>query len=493
MDYILTRTYPRLTRENSRKLEALVPPKIVHLGLGAFARAHMGEYVRRLDSLPTDEPWLISGVSLRTPHVRDSLRPQQGAYTIVERDGPRDAPNDRFTIAHCVTELLCACDDADIIKSRLADSQTKIISITVTEKGYCRDAEGLLDLRNSDIQSDIKSLSANPKATVRTLPGWLAQAILLRAKKNLPITIMSLDNLPQNGTSLHKTMATMLRLLDPNALLWVDEGNVSFPNSVVDRIVPATSKEDVNDVSKQLKLNDAWPVVTEPYISWILEQKFSSPQPKWNLVGVSLVKDVVPYEEAKLRLLNGSHSLIAYLGQLTDKETVAETVDDEIFGKAVQGFMTEIGDTIELPKTFDLRDYQSEIFGRFCNIALNHKTAQIASDGSEKIPQRWLEAIIVLRREEKPVRFLAMALAIWIRYLHGSSERGTKLDISDPRKDRLIQIVTSGFKKRSMITDVMGLLSSDLATDLAFIANVERCYAEIISDGCRSALKRLLG
>ena len=120
---------------------------------------------------------------MRTPHVRDSLRPQQGAYTIVERDGPRDAPNDRFTIAHCVTELLCACDDADIIKSRLSDFQTKIISITVTEKGYCRDAEGLLDLNNSDIQSDIKSLSANPRATVRTLPGWLAQAILLRAKK----------------------------------------------------------------------------------------------------------------------------------------------------------------------------------------------------------------------------------------------------------------------------------------------------------------------
>jgi len=492
VDYSLTNTYPRLTRDYSRKHEASVPPKIVHLGMGAFARAHLGEYVRRLYGLPNDEPWLISGVSLRTPNVRDSLRPQQGAYTIIERNGPRDEPNDRFIIACCVTELLFAGDDADTIKSRLSDSNTKIISITVTEKGYCRDAQGMLDLKNSDIQSDIKSLSANPGAIVRTLPGWVAQAILRRAKKNLPITIMSLDNLPQNGTSLYKIIATMLRELDPSALLWLDAGNVSFPNSVVDRIVPATSKEDLSDVSKQLKINDVWPVVTEPYVSWILEQKFSSPQPNWGSVGVSLVMDVVPYEEAKLRLLNGAHSLIAYLGQLTHKKTVAETVEDEIFGKVVKGFMKEIGETIESPKALDLRKYQSEIFGRFCNIALHHKTVQIAADGSEKIPQRWLEAIIVLRREKKPVRFLAMALAVWIRYLQGSSESGTKLIISDPRKDRLIGIVTSGFKETEMITDIIALLNSDLATDLSLIADIKGYHAEIVSDGCRAAISRLI-
>ena len=155
----MTNTYPRLTRDYSRKHEASVPPKIVHLGMGAFARAHLGEYVRRLYGRPNDEPWLISGVSLRTPNVRDSLRPQQGAYTIIERDGPRDAPNDRFIVAYCVTELLFAGDDADTIKSRLSDSNTKIISITVTEKGYCRDAQGVLDLKNADVQSDINSLS----------------------------------------------------------------------------------------------------------------------------------------------------------------------------------------------------------------------------------------------------------------------------------------------------------------------------------------------
>ena len=169
-----------------------------------------------------------------------------------------------------------------------------------------------------------------------------------------------------------------------------------------------------------------------------------------------------------------------------------ETVEDEIFGKVVKGFMKEIGETIESPKALDLRKYQSEIFGRFCNIALHHKTVQIAADGSEKIPQRWLEAIIVLRREKKPVRFLAMALAVWIRYLQGSSESGTKLIISDPRKDRLIGIVTSGFKETEMITDIIALLNSDLATDLSLIADIKGYHAEIVSDGCRAAISRLI-
>ena len=488
----LTRSYSKLTRNNPRKQDALVPPKIVHLGLGAFARAHLGEYVRRLNDSIHDEPWLISGVSLRTSSIRDSLRPQQGAYTIVERDGPRNKRNDTFIISYSVSEVLFAGEEAEIIKRRLVDPNTSIISMTVTEKAYCRGRDGFLDLGNFDVQSDINTLVEHPTETMKTLPGWVAQAILFRAKSKLPVTIMSLDNLPRNGQSLKKIIITILQLVNQSTLEWIDAGNVSFPNSVVDRIVPATSEEDLHDVSTHLKIRDVWPVSTEPYISWILEQKFSSPQPNWTRAGVLLVSDIVPYEEAKLRLLNGSHSLIAYLGQLTDKETVADTLEDELFGKVVKRFMTEMQATLETPKTFDLIAYQSQIFDRFCNAALRHKTAQIASDGSEKIPQRWLEAIMVLRRQKRPVRFLAMAVALWIRYLQGLSETGTKLIISDPRKHQLLPMVTSSSKAKEVITSVISLLNPDLAKDEALISDVAYYHHDIVRDGCRPAITRLI-
>ena len=486
-------TETRLSRNALSKPVVDSPPGIVHLGLGAFARAHLAEYVRKANDLQPNEPWYICGVSLRNPNVRDALRPQDGVYTIVERDGPRSRPNDRFVVCDSVSEVLYAGDDAAAIQERLVSADTRIISMTVTEKGYCRLPDGTLDTNNRDVAHDIRALGVQPDAVVKSLPGWLAQAIVARSRRDLPVTVISLDNLPNNGRSLRRVVCAMLSYVDEQALGWLEAGNVTFPSSVLDRIVPATTDEDRRDVAAQLKCHDAWPVVTEPYNNWVLENHFCSGQPHWSDAGVTLVADATPFEEAKLRLLNGPHSFIAYLGQLTDRETVADVMAEPQNQLAVQCLMAEAEQTLNMPDSFDLSTYQREIVARFHNEALRHHTAQIAMDGSEKIPQRWLAVIESLRSQRKPARYLACALALWIRYLHGSSETGAALTISDPRVEQLASIVSETSEPVQIVADVFRLLDSSLADDVPLVNSVAQFYTDLVEGGVAVLIGRLIG
>ena len=488
----LTDPVPRLSRHVLAQPAAANIPKIVHLGLGAFARAHLAEYVRRVNEQEPDDPWFICGVSLRNPDVRDALAPQDGLYTIIERDGPRDNPTDRFILCDSVSEVLFADDDGAIIQARLIASETQIISMTVTEKGYCRGADGTLDTDNEDVARDIRALKETPGAIAKTLPGWLAQALVARCSKDLPVTMISLDNLPNNGMSLKQVVSEMLQHIDGPTARWVGEGNVTFPSTVIDRIVPATSDEDRHDVAAHLKFRDSWPVATEPYTNWVLEDRFCSAQPDWAAAGVTLVADATPFEDAKLRLLNGPHSFIAYLGQLTDRETVADVMADPNAHVAVQRFMVEATQTVNTPATFVVAAYQKEILSRFHNPALRHRTAQIAMDGSEKIPQRWLTVIEKLRQQGRPVRFLAGALAVWMRYLEGKSESGRMLEISDPRAEQLTRIATEMSDPGQALVAVLTLLQSSLAEDKTLIDDVTRYYRDLVDLGAASLLRELI-
>ncbi|HAK52862.1 MAG TPA: mannitol dehydrogenase [Gammaproteobacteria bacterium] len=483
-------TEGRISRDVLSRPLADIAPRIVHLGLGAFARAHLAEYVRRVNDKRSNDPWLICGVSLRNPDVRDALTPQQGVYTIIERDGPRDNPNDTFVLCDSLSEVLFAGDDAELIRERLAAAETQIISMTVTEKGYCRRADGTLDVDSEDVSQDIQTLKKNPYGVVKTLPGWLAQAIIYRSTSAYPVTVISLDNLPDNGQNLKQIVGEMLGLVNESAARWMGEGNVSFPGSVLDRIVPATTDVDRADVEAHLKFYDAWPIATEPYNNWVLEDNFCSDQPNWREAGVTVVADATPFEEAKLRLLNGPHSFIAYLGQLTDLETVADVMRVETNRLAVHGFMEEAAQTLRMPTTFDVGAYQREILARFDNVALQHRTAQIAMDGSEKVPQRWLAVIEVLRERGESVRFLAAALAIWTRYLEGVSESGVELVISDPRTEQLTRIAASNADQ--VATDVLTLLQSDLSKDEALISDVTRYYRLLADEGAGALIKELV-
>ena len=483
----MTDTIRRLSRDQRSDVQ----PRIVHLGLGVFSRAHLADYIRRLNKLRPNDPWLICGVSLRNPDVRNALKPQGSVYTIIERNGPRNNPDDAFVLCDSVCEVLFSGDDVLAIQERLGAPETQIISITVTEKGYCRSTDGTLDIDNEEIAADISTLRQNPEMVVKTLPGWVSQAIISRCKNDLPITIISLDNLPDNGESLRKIISGMLRLVNEPTARWMDEGNVTFPSSVVDRIVPSTSDGDRQDVVARLKLEDAWPVATEPYTDWVLQDLFCTPQPNWAGVGVTVSADVGPFEETKLRLLNGPHSFIAYLGQLTDRETVADVVANKDNEEAVKRYMEEAQQTVSTPENFDAAAYQDSILERFRNVALRHRTAQIAMDGSEKIPQRWLAVIEGLRQNGRPVRLLAGALALWMRYLEGKSESGNTLEISDPRSIQLIGIVSEMSGPEEALTDMLSLLQSGLAEDETLINDVAMYYHRIIDAGAAGLIRAL--
>ncbi|QBY01740.1 mannitol dehydrogenase family protein [Rhodophyticola sp. CCM32] len=382
-----------------------VTPGIVHLGLGNFHRAHQAVYVE--DCLAMTPDWGIRGVSLRRPDMRDALAPQGGLYTLAVRDGA----GTRARIIGSVLEVLVAREGVAPVLAALCDPATRIVSLTVTEKGYCRDGAGDLDTSHPGIAADL----ARPEAPV-SVPGLLVEALRLRREAGLqPFTVLSCDNLPANGATLARVVGQFARLRDPALAGWIG-AEVAFPSSMVDRIVPATTAEDRAGIAALSGLEDAWPVVTEPFCQWVVEDHFPAGRPDLAAAGVQFVGDVAPYEHMKLRMLNGAHSTLAYLGQIKGYETVADVMQDALLADLVAAVMAEAAGTLPLPRA-ELELYASSLQTRFRNPALHHKTAQIAMDGSQKLPQRLLAPLTEAHETGRPWGALATGVAGWVAYL----------------------------------------------------------------------------
>ena len=291
-----------------------VTPGIVHLGIGAFHRAHQAWYVDAcLASGQTD--WGIVGVSLRSPETRNALMPQDGLYTLSIRDGDTE----HLSVIGSVTGLVVAQERPQALLDILTDPSIRIVTLTVTEKAYLRGASGKLDRANADLLADI----ANPTEP-RTLYGFIVEALARRRAASIaPFTVLSCDNLPANGRTLHDLVVEYSTLRSDELARHI-EADVAFPSSMVDRIVPATTQQDRDRISSRLGMTDAGPVVSEPFAQWVVEDNFPTGRPDWEQFGVTMVADVTPYELMKLRMLNGAHSAIAYLGQLLDLQTVPE-------------------------------------------------------------------------------------------------------------------------------------------------------------------------
>lgn len=313
---------------------------IVHLGIGAFHRAHQAVYT---DGLLSEDPsWGICGVSLRSPETRDALHPQDGLYTLAVQDGE----GSELSVVGSVVELLCAPDDPEAVLRRMADPGTRIVSLTITEKGYCHNpATGTLDEGHPDIVHDL----ANP-ARPRSAIGFIVEAISRRVSAGIaPFTLLSCDNLPGNGHVLKRIVTQFAEARDP-ALAAVVR-NVASPSTMVDRIVPATTDSDRSAVASAMGLEDAWPIMTEPFRQWVIEEDFPLGRPAWEKAGALFVQDVSAFEFMKLRLLNGSHSTLAYLGYLAGAETVADAMALAGMEALVEGLMRhEVSPTLpELP------------------------------------------------------------------------------------------------------------------------------------------------
>ena len=405
---------------------------IVHLGLGAFFRAHGALYTTDVDGAGE---WGILGVSLRRPDQRDRLAPQGFAYTAVEMrpEGPEARHVEQ------VVGVLVAPEEPEAVLAAMADPAVRVVTLTVTEKGYGhRPSDGSLDRANADITHDIM----NPREP-RSAPGFLVEALHRRREAGVPpFTVLSCDNLPDNGRTARGVAVALARENDVALADWI-EAQVPFPSSMVDRIVPATSEDDLATVERLTGCHDASPVMHEPFRQWVVEDRFAHGCPAWERAGAQMVADVAPFEAMKLRCLNGTHSALAYLGYLAGQETIAETVAAPGFeGLLRRLWSEEIVPSLEPPEGTDLGAYTVELLGRYRNPAIRHRTWQIAMDGSQKLPQRILGTVADNLADGRPIEGLALAVAAWIAYASGRDERGKAIDVRDPLAERLAGIAS---------------------------------------------------
>jgi fructuronate reductase len=403
---------------------------IVHLGIGNFHRAHEAVYTEEA-MLTAGGDWGICGVTLQGDVTkRDALMAQDGLYSVVER-GPDGV---RVTVIRALKEVLAMPHDRARLFALLADENVRIVSLTVTEKGYCRDTKtGDVDLRHGGIAHDL----ANP-AEPSTVPGILTAALRQRRDAGTPpFTVLSCDNLSHNGAALKQAVVSFARAVDGTLAGWI-ETHVAFPSTMVDRIVPSTTDADREAALDALRMKDAAPVPCEPFRQWVIEDRFPTGRPAWEKVGAQLVDDVMPFELAKLRMLNGTHSTLAYLSMLAGFATIDEAIAHAPLKRLIHAMMThEIAPTLDVPPSFDVLAYRDALLARYANAALKHRTAQIAMDGSQKIPPRLLATIEARLNAGQSIERLALAVAAWLVFLRGRADDGTRYDISDPMAARL--------------------------------------------------------
>ena len=435
---------------------AAVTPGIVHLGIGAFHRAHMAVYID--DLLPRDPRWGIIGASLRRPDTREALAPQDFLYTVALRDAAGTANR----IIGSILDILDANTQRDELIAMLADPRIRIVSLTVTEKGYCHDpATGKLDPKHPDIVHDL----ANPEAPI-SAPGLIVRAIELRKAAGIaPFTVMSCDNLPANGRTAQRIVTGLAALRSADLAAYVD-ANIAFPSTMVDRIVPATTDADRDAVRDATGLEDAWPIMTEPFTQWVIEDHVASGRPAFELAGAQMVEDVEAYELMKLRMLNGSHSTMAYLGYLAGYQYVNEAIADPAIHALIHGLMTnEAMPTLPMDKD-DLGRYRDQLLARFANPALKHRTWQIAMDGSQKLPQRLLGTIRDHIAAGTPYTRCALGVAAWMRYVTGIDEKGEPIDVKDPLAARFKAASDESGRDAAKLADALLAIGEIFGADL---------------------------
>jgi fructuronate reductase len=395
--------------------------RLVHLGIGAFHRAHQAAYTERCGD------WGICGVTERSANVLRQLGPQDGLYTLTERANSAAS----VSVVGAVREIINAGDDPLAVVARIADPDVRVVTVTVSEKGYRYDpSSGLLQADDPEITAD---LAGRPP---RTVVGQIAIGIAARAASGgPPLTVVCCDNIPANGRLLSRLVRDFLdRGNYPSSSLDWLAGNLAFPSTMVDRIVPATTVADKEWVAAEIGLEDQGAVVTEPFTQWVIEDSFTGGRPAWELAGAVIAEEVGPYERLKLRMLNGTHSALAYLGGLAGYQTIAEAVADLDLALYARRLMSEdIAPSLAPPQGIDLAQYQDSVLERFANTALRHTVRQVSTDGSKKMPLRVLGTIRDRRAVGAEPLLAALAIAAWIWHVvAGRDDLGRPFQPDDP-------------------------------------------------------------
>lgn len=460
--------------------------RIVHLGFGAFHRAHQALLTDRVLNAQGGD-WGICEISLSggVP-LFEALRQQDHLYSVLEKG----ADGHQAIVVGAVHESLHRkLEGIAAVLEKLAEPQVAIVSMTITEKGYCIEpGSGRLDRQHSGIVTDL----AWPHQP-QTVPGILVEALRLRRERGLPaFSLLSCDNIPENGHVLRRAVLDLAQARDPALADWIATA-ATFPCTMVDRIVPAATPATLDEIAAALGgVRDECAIACEPFIQWVVEDNFIAGRPAWEQAGVQLVSDVLPFEHMKLRMLNGSHSFLAYLGYLGGYSYINECMADEHYRRAALRLMLDEQAPTLSVTGISLADYAAQLIARFSNPALQHLTWQIAMDGSQKLPQRLLDAVRWHLRHGGDYSGLALGVAGWMRYVGGVDDAGQPIDIRDPLADVLQQTIAATTDDRRRVTALLALKSvfgETLAAHAAFTEAVTQAYLSLRDRGARETVK----
>lgn len=467
---------PQYDRQNLRS-------RIVHFGFGAFHRAHQALLTDRVLNLHGGD-WGICEISLFSgDRLMQQLRDQKHLFTVLEKGTQGSQARVVGAVHDCLNAKL---DSLAAIIEKFCEPQVAIVSLTITEKGYCIDpATGRLDLTQPRIIHDL----ASPEEP-HSAPGILVEALYRRRQRGLPpFTVLSCDNIPNNGHVVKNAVLGMAEKRSPGLAIWIAE-HVSFPGTMVDRIVPAATDESLAEIENVLGVSDPCAISCEPFIQWVVEDNFVAGRPEWEAAGVQMVNDVLPWEQMKLRMLNGSHSFLAYLGYLAGYAHISDCMQDTHFRTAVYRLMLEEQAPTLRITGVDLAAYADSLIARFENPALKHRTWQIAMDGSQKLPQRMLDGIREHLRRKSPWPLLALGIAGWMRYVSGIDEQGQPIDVRDPLAEKIHTLIADSDDNNRVaaLLTLEEIFGNDLPNDPHFVQAISTAWQQLATHGARQAM-----
>ncbi len=459
---------------------------IVHVGVGGFHRAHMARTIDRLLSQGLAKEWAICGVGLLDSdrRMKDVLAEQDHLYTLTVRhsDGSQDT-----AVIGSIVDYLWAPEDPEAVIERMAQPTTKIVSLTVTEGGYNIDrVTGAFDVTEPAVAAEIAG------GAPRTAFGFVTEALRRRRDRGVPaFTVLSCDNVQNNGDIAASAFTSFADAQDPDLAKWIS-ANVSFPNSMVDRITPVTTRDDIDDVAARLGVHDEWPVICEPFFQWVIEDRFAAGRPPFEHAGAQLVDDVEPYELMKLRLLNASHQALCYFGYLMGYRLVHEATADPLISSLLTRYMDdEATPTLRPVPGVELGAYKRTLIERFSNPAVRDTVARLCADSSDRIP-KWLVPVVRERLAAGgSVTWGAAVIASWARYAEGIDEQGEPITVVDPLRDELVAIARAQADDRLAFVRNERLFG-DLAHDDDFAAAYLTASELLRSGGARHTLHHLL-
>ncbi|EPN9526793.1 mannitol dehydrogenase family protein [Cronobacter malonaticus] len=461
--------------------DALVA-RIVHLGFGAFHRAHQGVYADIL-AAEHGSDWGYCEINLigGEQQIAD-IRRQDNLYTVAEMS----ADAWRARVVGVVKNALHAqVDGLEAVFAALCEPQVAIVSLTITEKGYCHSpATGELMLDHPLIAADL----AHPERPSSAV-GVIVEALARRKAAGLAgFSVMSCDNMPENGHVARNVVMAFARAVNTELAAWIEE-NVTFPSTMVDRIVPAVTPETLDKIEQLTGVSDPAGVACEPFRQWVIEDNFVAGRPAWEKAGAELVRDVVPFEEMKLRMLNGSHSFLAYLGYLAGYQHINDCMEDMNYRRAAQALMlNEQAPTLRV-QGVDLARYADRLIERYSNPALRHRTWQIAMDGSQKLPQRWLDSLRWHQAHGSAAPLLTLGVAGWMRYVSGVDEQGNAIEVCDPLLNVIQDAVRTsgeGDARVKALLSIREIFGDDLPARPEFVAQVTEAYKLLSENGARA-------